>query len=167
MAGIGLNDLDYPTTAVYPVQERGSSENSGRLGTKVAGVKLLFYHSLSARLEKLYILYISRAFFSVGIFTIVLANPFSCNQGFNFNMLFTALLFLVSATNAAIVSKRQTLTGSQVCQDIAGNITGEVYYSLSINFASDIEHVSQQESKRCPIRGFLGAFVLEIFQVKQ
>ena len=59
-------------------------------------------------------------------------------------MLFTAILFFVSATNAAIVSKRQNVAGSQVCQDIAGNITGQVYYSDSVttNYATDIEHVS-------------------------
>jgi hypothetical protein len=75
----------------------------------------------------------------------VLTNPLSSDQGFNFNMLFTAILFLVSATNAAIVYKRQNVAGSQVCQDIAGNITGEVYYSDSVttNYATDIEHVSQ------------------------
>lgn len=50
--------------------------------------------------------------------------------------------FLLTATSAVVLSDRQILGGSNVCQEIASNVTGEVYYSLdfSPNFSTDIKH---------------------------
>lgn len=64
-------------------------------------------------------------------------------------MLFSTLALLASAASAAVLSERQSLAGTQVCQEIAGNITGQVYYSysLSTNFDNDIEHWMSSSSQ--------------------
>jgi hypothetical protein len=71
-------------------------------------------------------------------------------------MLFSAIALLLSTAVAAAVSTRQTLAWSTVCEQIAAsNITGEVYYplSLSTNFLVDTEHFmsSSSETPACVI----------------
>lgn len=57
-------------------------------------------------------------------------------------MLSIIIHLLFTIASAAVLSDRQTLSGSDVCQQISGNITGEVYFplSLELNFKKDIEH---------------------------
>jgi len=66
---------------------------------------------------------------------------------------FLAVLFLASTSSAAVLSNRQTLSGSTVCQQIAGSITGTVYYPLSINFINDTDHymTSSSETPTCVV----------------
>jgi FAD/FMN-containing dehydrogenase len=64
-------------------------------------------------------------------------------------MLLTITCILASAASAAVLSNRQTRSGSNVCQQIAGNITGEVYYPLDLgaNFLNDTEHFMTSSSQ--------------------
>ncbi|KAF5872628.1 putative fad binding domain-containing protein [Botrytis fragariae] len=57
-------------------------------------------------------------------------------------MLSIIIHLLFTIASAAVLADRQTLSGSDVCQQIRGNITGEVYFPLSLepNFKKDIEH---------------------------
>ncbi|KUJ20738.1 FAD-binding domain-containing protein [Mollisia scopiformis] len=70
-------------------------------------------------------------------------------------MLQVLLPVLVSAASAAILSSRQTLSGSTVCEQIAGSINGTVYYptTLSDNFVNDTEHYmsSSSETPTCVV----------------
>lgn len=63
--------------------------------------------------------------------------------------MFSSLLFLLTAASAAVVSNRQNLSGSQVCQQIASTIDGQVFYSYSLspNYASDIQHWMSSSSQ--------------------
>jgi hypothetical protein len=59
-------------------------------------------------------------------------------------------IFLVSTSSAAVLSSRQTLSGSTVCQQIAGSINGTVYYPLvplSANFVNDTAHYMTSSSQ--------------------
>lgn len=60
---------------------------------------------------------------------------------------------LASVASAAVLSNRQTLSGSTVCQQIANIITGGVYYPLSVNFINDTEHymTSSDETPTCVV----------------
>lgn len=68
-------------------------------------------------------------------------------------MMFSVLTVLISTAYAAVLSNRQTLSGSAVCSQIAGNITGNVYYPLSANFINDTEHymTSSSENSTCVV----------------
>jgi len=68
-------------------------------------------------------------------------------------MLFSIVSLLVPSALATVVSQRQTLSGSTVCQQIAGNITGQVYYPLSTNYNSDVFHyfASSAQSSTCVV----------------
>jgi len=64
-------------------------------------------------------------------------------------MLLPITFALLPTASAAVLSSRQTLSGSTVCQQIAGNITGNVYYplDLSANFLNDTEHFMTSSSQ--------------------
>jgi len=68
-------------------------------------------------------------------------------------MLFSILPLFLSAASATAISQRQTLSGSTVCQQIAGNITGQVYYPLSSQYISDVFHyfASSAQSSTCVV----------------
>lgn len=55
-------------------------------------------------------------------------------------MLLSIFSLLLSVASAAVIVDRQTLGQASVCKQIASNITGKVYYTLSVNYATDIEH---------------------------
>ncbi|ESZ97703.1 hypothetical protein SBOR_1890 [Sclerotinia borealis F-4128] len=64
---------------------------------------------------------------------------------------FTFIYLLLTTASAAVLSNRQTLSGSNVCRQISANITGEVYFStslsLSFNFEHDIKHYMTSSSQ--------------------
>lgn len=62
-------------------------------------------------------------------------------------MHFTLFPLLLSGVSASVLQDRQTLSGSNVCQQIAGNVTGTVYYPLSTNFITDIQHWMSSSSQ--------------------
>jgi FAD/FMN-containing dehydrogenase len=70
-------------------------------------------------------------------------------------MLSLLLPLLLTGTSAAVLSERQTLSGSNVCDEIAGGIAGKVYYALDLspNFSTDIEHFmsSSTETPMCVV----------------
>jgi hypothetical protein len=84
---------------------------------------------------------------------------------FKLAMRFSVLPTLITVATAAVISERRnlidtieqdigkTLSGSDVCQQIASNVTGVVYYSLSPNFASDTNHymTSSSQSPLCVV----------------
>lgn len=67
-------------------------------------------------------------------------------------MRYSVLPSFITVAVAAVISERQnlvdtlehtarqTLAGSNVCQQIAGNVTGDVSYPLSLSFTIDTEH---------------------------
>ncbi|KAM3072373.1 hypothetical protein ACMFMG_009182 [Clarireedia jacksonii] len=70
-------------------------------------------------------------------------------------MRYSVLPSLITVAAAAVISERrdlldtigETLAGSNVCQQIAGNVTSDVIYPLSLNFASDTEHYMTSSSQ--------------------
>lgn len=70
-------------------------------------------------------------------------------------MLFLLLPLLLTGISAAVLSDRQTLSGSTVCDQIAGAISGKVYHllDLSPNFSTDIEHYmsSSTQTPQCVV----------------
>lgn len=70
-------------------------------------------------------------------------------------MLSLLLPLLLAGTSAAVLSERQTLSGSDICNQIAGDVAGTVYYQLDLspNFSSDIEHFmsSSSETPQCVV----------------
>ena len=70
-------------------------------------------------------------------------------------MLSLLLPLLLTGTSAAVLSDRQTVSGSNICDQIAGDVAGQVYYPLDLspNFFSDIEHYmsSSSETPQCVV----------------
>jgi len=62
---------------------------------------------------------------------------------FPFTMRSIYLALICSFASAALLPSRQ----NAVCSQIAGNITGDVYYSLSINYINDTEHYMSSSSE--------------------
>lgn len=64
-------------------------------------------------------------------------------------MLSVFVYLFSTLASAAVLSNRQTLSGSNVCQQIAANITGDVYSSLSFrpNFSNGIDHYMASSSQ--------------------
>lgn len=65
-------------------------------------------------------------------------------------MLSLFLPFLLTGTLAAVLSERQNLAGSKVCDQIAGNVAGKVYkpLDLTLHYASDINHYMTSSTQR-------------------
>lgn len=63
-------------------------------------------------------------------------------------MLFLIFSLFVSVAEASTASKRQTLSGSDVCANIASSVDGEVYYPLSTNYISGINHYFASASQQ-------------------
>ena len=63
--------------------------------------------------------------------------------------------FLLTSALAAVLSDRQTLAGSNVCDQIAGSISGQVYtpLDLTLHYSQDIEHFmsSSSENPMCVV----------------
>ncbi|PQE07599.1 hypothetical protein CJF30_00007344 [Rutstroemia sp. NJR-2017a BBW] len=94
-------------------------------------------------------------------------------------MRFSVLPTLITVATAAVVPERRnlidtieqdigkTLSGSNVCQQIASNVTGDVYYSLSPNFASDTNHymTSSSQTPMCVVEVANAQDVSNILQI--
>lgn len=63
-----------------------------------------------------------------------------------------SLLFplLLSGTSAAVLSERQNLAGSHVCDQIAGKVSGQVYkpLDLTLHYSQNIEHFMSSSTER-------------------
>jgi hypothetical protein len=70
-------------------------------------------------------------------------------------MLSLLLPLLLTGSSAVVISDRRTLSGSTVCDQIAGAIAGKVYHLLDLtpNFFSDIEHYmsSSTQTPQCVV----------------
>ncbi|TEY82791.1 hypothetical protein BOTCAL_0027g00290 [Botryotinia calthae] len=77
------------------------------------------------------------------------------------------LLFTIAS--AAVLSDRQTLSGDDVCQQISGNITGKVFFPLSLepNFERDIEHymTSSTQTPMCVVEVASDADVSTVIKI--
>jgi hypothetical protein len=94
-------------------------------------------------------------------------------------MRFSVLPTLITVATAAVVPERRnlidtieqdigkTLSGSDVCQQIASNVIGDVYYSLSPNFASDTNHymTSSSQTPMCVVEVANAQDVSNILQI--
>lgn len=71
------------------------------------------------------------------------------------SMLPVLIPFLLTSALAAVLSDRQTLAGSNVCDQIASSISGQVYtpLDLTLHYSQDIEHFmsSSSENPMCVV----------------
>jgi FAD/FMN-containing dehydrogenase len=82
-----------------------------------------------------------------------------------------SLLFslLLTATSAEVLSERQLLGGSNVCQQVTSKVAGQVYesLSLSLNFLADTEHFmsSSSETPVCAVEVTSAEDVSEVLKI--
>lgn len=85
-----------------------------------------------------------------------------------FNMLSLLFSFLLTATSAEVLSDRQLLGGSNVCQQVTSKVAGQVYGPLlSLNFLEDTEHYmsSSSETPLCVVEVTSAEDVSEVLKI--